>query len=207
MVIDRQALRKRALLLADGDGKNVAALLVAEFGFSRQAANLYLAQLVSAGDLIPVGATKARVYRLAVKQERAQGFDRRGLSEDQAWRTVCAPVAQGLAENVRDVWHYAMTEMINNAIDHSDSPQVHVAMRRTALHTQGFVVDDGEGIFLKIQRVLGLTDPRESILELAKGKLTTDPARHPGEGIFFSSKLFDAFDIHTGNLHFMHNNG
>lgn len=207
MKIDKQVLRKRALVLADGDGKNVAATLVSEFGISRQAANTHLAQLVKAGDLTPIGATKARVYQLAVKQESVQDFDRQGLTEDQAWRTVGAPVVKDLPENVRDVWHYAMTEMINNAIDHSGSPQVHVAMRRTALHTQGFVVDDGEGIFLKIQRALGLPDPRESILELAKGKLTTDPAHHTGEGIFFSSKLFDAFDIRSGSLHFMHDAG
>lgn len=62
----------------------------------------------------------------------------------------------------------------------------------------------GEGIFLKIQHALNLYDPREAILELAKGKFTTDPARHSGEGIFFSSKVFDAFDIRSGRLYFTH---
>jgi hypothetical protein len=47
----------------------------------------------------------------------------------------------------------------------------------------------------------------DSILELAKGKLTTDPTNHTGEGIFFSSKLFDAYDIRSGNLHFIHDGG
>jgi hypothetical protein len=69
------------------------------------------------------------------------------------------------------------------------------------------VADDGEGIFLKIQRALDLYDPREAILELAKGKLTTDPTNHTGEGIFFASKVFDAFDIRSGRLHFMHDHG
>lgn len=63
------------------------------------------------------------------------------------------------------------------------------------------------GIFLKIQRALNLYAAREAILELAKGKLTTDPARHSGEGIFFASKVFDAFDIRSGRLHFMHGQG
>lgn len=53
--------------------------------------------------------------------------------------------------------------------------------------------DDGEGIFLRIQRALDLFGPREAILELAQGKFTTDPAHHSGEGIFFSSKVFDKF--------------
>ena len=207
MSIDKQALRRRALLLADGDGRNVAATLMSEFHISRQAANNHLVQLVKDGDLVPQGVTKARIYRPGIKQEASQSFPREGLAEDVVWRTVCAPVVKELPENVRDIWHYGMTEMINNAIDHSGSPEIHVAIRRTALHTHGWVVDDGEGIFSKIQRALGLLDPRESILELAKGKLTTDPKNHTGEGIFFSSKMFDAFDIRSGNLHFKHDDG
>lgn len=207
MKVDKQSLRRRALLLADAGGKYLAAALMAEFHISRQSVNRHLTQLVEDGDLVPAGLTKARTYQLAIKQEASQSFPREGLSEDVAWRTVCAPVIKDLPENVRDIWHYGMTEMVNNAIDHSSSPDVQVAIRKTALYTLGWVVDAGEGIFLKIQRALGLFDPRESILELAKGKLTTDPTNHTGEGIFFSSKLFDAFDIRSGNLHFMHDDG
>ncbi|WNV03991.1 hypothetical protein RP726_16385 [Candidatus Methylospira mobilis] len=94
--------------------------------------------------------------------------------------------------------------MINNAIDHSGSPTVAVYLRRDPINTYLKVSDNGEGIFLKIQKALGLWDARESILELAKGKLTTDPSRHTGEGIFFSSKAADQFDILSGNLNFAH---
>lgn len=207
MKVDKQALRRRALLLAEGGGKNVAAALVAEFRISRQAANRHLVQLVKDGDLVPSGVTKARAYSPAVKQEAVQSFPREGLAEDRVWRSIGAPVVKDLPENVRDIWHYGMTEMINNAIDHSGSPSIHVAMRQTALHTLGWVADDGEGIFLKIQRALGLADPRESILELAKGKLTTDPKHHTGEGIFFASKMFDSFNIFSANLRFLHDDG
>jgi hypothetical protein len=207
MKVDKQALRKRTLLLAKGAGKSIAATLMSEFQISRQSANRHLAELVANGDIVPSGHTKARVYQLAIKQQTAQSFTREGLEEDVVWRSVCAPIVKDLPENVRDIWHYGMTEMINNAIDHSGSPDVHVTMKKTALNTLGWVTDAGEGIFLKIQNALGLLDPRESILELAKGKLTTDPKNHTGEGIFFSSKLFDSFDIHSGSLHFMHDDG
>jgi hypothetical protein len=80
-------------------------------------------------------------------------------------------------------------------------------MRRTALTTEGFVSDDGEGIFQRVQKALDLFDPRESILELAKGKFTTDPANHSGEGIFFTSKVFDEFQIQSGRLFFRHDDG
>jgi hypothetical protein len=207
MKVDKKIFRKQALLLAEAGGKNLAATLSSLFDISRQSANVHLMQLVEAGELTATGTTKARLYQLASKQLIKKSFAREGLAEDQVWRTCLASVVSDMPENVRDIWHYGMTEMLNNAIDHSGSSDVHVGMRRNALHTVGWVADDGEGIFLKIQKALGLFDPRESILELAKGKLTTDPDNHTGEGIFFASKMFDAFEIQSGNLHFMHDDG
>jgi hypothetical protein len=49
-----------------------------------------------------------------------------------------------------------------------------------------------------------LSDERQSILELSKGKLTTDPQKHTGEGIFFSSRAFDYFGIESHELFFSH---
>jgi biotin operon repressor len=207
MLVDKEQFRRRALLLAASGVRNVGTTLADEFGISRQAASSRLKRLVKAGELIPIGTTKARTYELATLIERGQSFPREGLAEDQVWRTLCAPLVKELPENVRDIWHYGMTEMINNAVDHSGSPAVHVWIRRNALYTIASIADDGEGIFLKIQRALGLFNARESILELAKGKLTTDPANHTGEGIFFSSKIFDAFKIRSGNLYFMNDEG
>lgn len=66
------------------------------------------------------------------------------------------------------------------------------------------ISDDGVGIFRKIQAALGLDDPRHSVLELAKGKFTTDPAHHTGEGIFFSSRMFDEFVILSGEVFYAH---
>jgi hypothetical protein len=66
------------------------------------------------------------------------------------------------------------------------------------------VSSNSEGIFLKIQRALDLHDPREAILELAKGKLTTDPQNHSGEGIFFTSRVMDLFEIESHHLRFSH---
>jgi hypothetical protein len=67
------------------------------------------------------------------------------------------------------------------------------------------VYDDGVGIFLKIQKAHGLEDERHAVLELAKGKLTTDPESHTGEGIFFTSRMLDDFAILAGKAYFSHN--
>lgn len=195
------------LELVAQDGRHVAARLGEALAISRQAANVRINKLVKAGLIVPAGNTKARVFHLAELARVGATYPIEGLSEDIVWRELCAPVVADLAENVRDIWHYGITEMVNNAIDHSSSREVSVGMTKTAVHTSAWISDRGEGIFLKIQRALKLYDPREAILELAKGKLTTDPAKHPGEGIFFSSRMFDAYDIRSGNLHFRHDDG
>lgn len=186
----------------NADGRNVAARLADHWGLTRQAATARLNKLLKAGLLARTGQGAGVIYRLAVSHQVQQAFHRHGLSEDHVWQGVLRPVLADLPPHVRNIWQYGMTEMINNAVDHSGGQEVRVGLRRTALTTEGYVMDDGEGIFLRIQRALDLFDPREAILELAKGKFTTDPAHHPGEGIFFASKVFDSFQILSGQLQF-----
>jgi STAS-like domain of unknown function (DUF4325) len=62
------------------------------------------------------------------------------------------------------------------------------------------IVDNGVGIFQKIQRDFGYEDHRQALLELSKGKLTSDRRRHSGQGIFFTSRMFDEFSIRSSNL-------
>lgn len=198
---------RNLLKLVSDNGKNVAVRLAMESGISRQAASARLRTAVKNGLIIKQGVGRGVIYSLAELNRIHQEFERAGLSEDRVWQSMLAPLVSDLPENVRDVWRYGFTEMVNNAIDHSGSNKVTVWAVRNALYTQVWVSDEGEGIFIKIQKALDLYDPREAILELAKGKFTTDPDNHSGEGIFFSSKVFDLFDIRSGSLHFMHDDG
>ncbi len=197
-------LRRSILAAIAQDGGNVAARLAGQHGVSRQSASAWLAKLKQEGLVASAGVGRGVRYRLVTLAQVRQVYPRAGLHEDRVWRESIAPRLGDLPANARDIWHYAVTEMVNNAIDHSGSKRVTVKLLRDALNTTVYVADEGEGIFLKIQRALNLYDPREAILELAKGKLTTDPVHHTGEGIFFSSKVMDAFDIRSGTLHFMH---
>jgi hypothetical protein len=94
--------------------------------------------------------------------------------------------------------------MFNNVIDHSGAAHVSVSISKTAASTTIQIYDHGVGIFKKIQAALGLVDERHAVLELAKGKFTTDPRNHSGEGIFFSSRMFDEFEILSGEVYFSH---
>lgn len=204
--MDHQKAVAIARIIYENPG-NVAVRLAAKEGISRQAASVRLAEMKRQGWISSSGVGRGTKYALLEIENFASVYDLSGLSEDVVWREMCAPVVADLPANVRGIWHHGVTEMVNNAIDHSGSDSVEVGIMRTALFTSVWVTDKGEGIFLKIQHALKLYDTREAILELAKGKFTTDPANHSGEGIFFSSKMFDHFSIQSGALHFMHDNG
>ena len=207
MPIDGDRFRRRALELAARDGRGLGSRLAAEFGISRAAASARLRAMVREGLLVAEGTTRSRTYRLATIDRADACYRTEGLDEEVVWRLQCRPVLRDLPENVRDIWHYGITEMVNNAIEHSGSGAIEVQLHRTALDATCAVIDHGIGIFRKIQEALGLIDPREAMLELAKGKLTTDPEHHTGEGIFFSSKALDHFEIRSGSLVFAHDDG
>ncbi len=178
------------------------------FDISRQAVNKHVQRLVEQKAIIVKGKTRNRHYYLHPLAEREEIFPLDNtVSEDVVWRNHIAPLLGVLPDNVMDIWHYGITEMFNNAIDHSGGQNASVMLKKTATTSEVVIYDNGEGIFKKIQRVLGLHDERHSVLELAKGKLTTDPDNHTGEGIFFSSRMFDSFTILSGNVYFSHTHG
>lgn len=101
----------------------------------------------------------------------------------------------GFESNVQNIWSYAFSEMINNAMDHSMAENVRVTVSQDYTATRVTISDDGVGIFEKIRDYFHFETLDEAICELFKGKLTTDSVNHSGEGIFFSSKLMDSFYI------------
>jgi len=130
-----------------------------------------------------------------------------GLAEDLVWTKDIEPIVGSFPENVVDLWHYCFTEMFNNALDHSGGTRIIFHVTKTAANTQMYLGDDGVGIFKKIQSALNLADERHAILELSKGKLTTSPEKHTGQGIFFTSRLLDSFDILSGGVYYSHELG
>jgi anti-sigma regulatory factor (Ser/Thr protein kinase) len=176
-----------------------------KFGCSRQAIHKHLQRLIQEGAIKAEGQTRNKAYTLAPLVTWAKQYELGpGVAEDQAWREDVAPSLGKLPENAMGIWHYGFTEMLNNAIDHSGGTGVRVDFERTAATTEISLFDNGVGIFKKIQGALGLLDERHAVLELAKGKFTTDPANHSGEGIFFASRMFDEFVILSGGVYFSH---
>lgn len=176
-----------------------------KFKVSRQAIRKHIQALVNDGSITATGATRNRQYKLSLLTElKVEIPISSNISEDVIWRESIRPKLQDIPSNIIGICQYGFTEMVNNVLDHSEGQNLIIYLRRTAAYIEIIISDDGIGIFNKISKVLGLEDKINVILELAKGKLTTDPQRHTGEGIFFTSRVFDNFMIISGNLAFAH---
>ena len=203
-----EEIRRYILDRVEDSSGDVTRATAEKFGITRQAVNKHLRRLRDEGVLKRSGMTRAIVYRLApIEEWRYDCQIAPGLEEDIIWTREVRDVLGDVPDNVLDIWQYGFTEIFNNAIDHSEGSLISVHIKKTAVTTQMLIADDGYGIFKKIQTEMGLLDERHSILELSKGKLTTDPQHHTGEGIFFSSRMFDLFDILSGGIYFSHTFG
>ncbi|MCR6625505.1 STAS-like domain-containing protein [Pseudoxanthomonas japonensis] len=201
---DRSPEIDAALLRAVSEHpRDLVAMVAAQLGLSPSRISMQVRGLVAGGYLIKQGSTRP-TYALGKNRRFARGYSRAGLAEDRVWYADLLPLLAHLPRNVLDIAHHGITEMVNNAVDHSEAREVSIWMDCSSGGLRFSVVDDGIGIFRKITRALDLPDERLALLELSKGKLTTDPQRHSGEGIFFTSRMFDVYRIESGSLVFDH---
>lgn len=187
-------------------------------GFSRTYINRFFKELRDEGKIVLIGrANKAR-YVLAKKGAVAEAkrellsvrrvLRNKNLSED----AVLDEIKRGtgvflrLSKNMSSILDYGFTEMLNNAIEHSRSKKIEISMKRNSTDIHFDVVDHGVGIFRHIMEKKHLKSELEAIQDLLKGKQTTAPKKHTGEGIFFTSKVADILLIKSSNKKLIFNN-
>lgn len=199
-ILLQEARRKGQVRTAD---------LVLKTGVSRQTAAQHLRELVAAGKLIKLGSTRNAVYLIPSSLKTASPahrftstYARRGLEEDRIYqeanlrlglRRLLSPAAYRIAG-------YAFSEMLNNAIDHSRSARVSVAVECRQGNFRFEIRDWGVGVFESVRRKFRLKNHFEAVEHLAKGKQSTAPERHTGQGIFFTSKIADRFTLESHRL-------
>ncbi len=168
--------------------------LARELGVTRQAIHPHLQALVRQGELRAVGAGRATHYeRVAARTRR---YPLAGLEEDRVWDELRAwERIAGAPANVQTILGYAFTEMLNNAIDHSGGTWADIALFEPEGAIAFVIHDDGVGALRRARDTFGLEDDLDVIAEFNKGKRTTMPDRHSGEGIFFTSKAVDRFTL------------
>lgn len=173
--------------------------LAARYRVTRAAAAAAVRKLEESGWVQRSGGSTRPVFQQGPRRWLQQEYALPGIDEDLIWVRDFAPNLK-LPENVANIAHYGFTEMVNNANDHSQGTVLTAAVYQDADWLSIYIRDNGIGIFRKICDALALPDLRLSLLELSKGKFTTDPQRHSGEGIFFTSRAFDAFQMTANGL-------
>jgi anti-sigma regulatory factor (Ser/Thr protein kinase) len=182
----------------------IGPLTAKHFGVSRTTVSNYMHWLVEDGLLSANGNTRARSYeRRPIRGDQFQvRLMRDKTSEDVIWRFRVLPNFEGYPQNIINLCQYGFTEMLNNCIDHSASMNAIVYLNMFYDEIEISVMDTGIGIFEKIKNHFSLIDHRHALLELAKGKLTSDRSRHSGEGVFFTSRMFNKFILTSGHLYY-----
>ncbi|HEX6707532.1 MAG TPA: DUF4325 domain-containing protein [Albitalea sp.] len=170
-------------------------------GVTRRTANKALQRLVDLQWLAREGTARRPVFRPGLLRQVAQRYRLDGLEEDIPWTRDFAPCLS-LPPQVQRMAQHAFCELLNNAIDHSEGTNVAVSVRQTPTQLQLLVSDDGRGLFDKVHEAFALDDPALAMLELSKGKLTSQPQRHTGRGLYFTSRIADVFDLHANECAF-----
>ncbi len=129
-----------------------------------------------------------------------------GLAEHLVWREIAADLGLDVARPAVHVMEYAFSEMLNNAIDHSGGAVARIRVWSSERTLAFEVADDGIGALEKLRAAFTLPDSLSAIQELSKGKRTTDPANHTGQGIFFTSKAVDVFSLAANGWMWLVNN-
>jgi anti-sigma regulatory factor (Ser/Thr protein kinase) len=181
--------------------QDLPAYVAQRLSISRTSARNQLNKLVEAQWLVRDGVSRKAVYKPGPLRQVVRRYTLDGLQEDLPWSQDFAGRFE-LKGNVARIAQHVFTELLNNAIDHSGGSSVTVSMRQTPTQLQLLVSDDGRGVFQTVAERFQITDPTVAMLELAKGKLTSQPQAHTGRGLFFSAKLADIFDLHANDTAF-----
>ena len=198
-------LRKEKILeIAEETGRFTTKDIVVKFGVSRQYANLLISELVAEKKLIKLGGTRNSAY-LSVKFAKENQdlipntFKKSYKNKSIEEHTVLTEIEEkfyplsNLKENIKSIFTFAFSEMFNNAIEHSKSKNITVGVSLVNQKLSFVVKDHGIGVFRNIMKKRNLNSETEAIQDLLKGKTTTMPKSHSGEGIFFTSKASSLF--------------
>ncbi|HEX4775047.1 MAG TPA: DUF4325 domain-containing protein [Candidatus Saccharimonadales bacterium] len=180
---------------------------------SRQHVSGVLNDLVTRGSLVVAGSKRFTFYALPSKADKlidkeTRVLTNKNLTDHEVYEGLISKVAlaKRLNENTGSIVNFGFTEMLNNAIEHSESKQIKVKLYRDGRDVIFTIRDFGVGVYENVKAKYKLQSDLEAVQELLKGKTTTAPKAHSGEGIFFTSKAADEFVLESFDTRLRVNN-
>lgn len=211
-------MKDKILKIIAESGKTKSSILTKKLRVSRQYLDRIIEELLVEKKIIKFGKTHNAEYvlynskNLVALQKSQSKFVKRLINKNLHEHEVFLSLREQIShlakfpKNVHSIIEYAFTEILNNAIDHSRSNFITVL---AGINSGSFffeVMDQGVGIFNNIKIKKKLRNQEEALQDLLKGKQTTMPRKHTGEGIFFTSKLADKLVIESANLELIFDN-
>lgn len=205
-VVNQEKVKNYILRLIKAKRKDYIKTTTEAFNISKSSVYNYLKQMENDSLIEKKNggyALRTSIYHYSLKNDGT-------LGEDRVYNQFISQHIQ-FKKNINSIWNYAFTEMMNNAIEHSEAENISIAIFQNYLETRILIKDDGIGIFRNIQRFIKETKNEDISLKecaslLFAGKFTTAKQYHTGEGIFFTSHVMDEFVIYSDDNVFTRNN-
>jgi anti-sigma regulatory factor (Ser/Thr protein kinase) len=196
--------RDKILQIINKNGKVTSSEITTIVGVSRQYVNMVISDLIAEKQVIKFGGTRNAFYVSpeytkkhpeVIPNVLKKIYRNNALEEHKVLLEIEEkfPRIAELPENIRSIFTFAFSEMFNNAIEHSQSKSISIEVSIHDTDLSFIVNDSGVGAFRNIMKKKNLKSEIEAIQDLLKGKTTTMPKSHSGEGIFFTSKAGDIF--------------
>lgn len=196
--IKKYILRKIAL-----DDKELIAKSMDSFGISITSVKRYIKELIDDEAIMSQSDCSCGYCLIEHVFEEEVPLSQQ-LEEDRLYASLIKGNLVNCNANALRIWQYACAEILNNAIEHSRGGNLRIIVNTNVLFSRIIIVDDGVGVFQTLLEYMaghGWDHPcaDDALLELYKGKFTSDADKHSGEGIFFSAKVMDEFAIWSDN--------
>lgn len=200
---EKEAFKNKILLSVDSHKNDLVQYSIDNLGLSHNTVTKYINELINDDkELLRLNKGRYTTYLLPAEKKDFKYLRSAVESEESVWIKDVLPFIGTVSKQLASILDYSFLEMMNNALEHSEAEHIEVKLAKTFTKIRIYIIDDGIGIFKKIQTSLNLDLPSQALVELAKGKFTSSPENHSGEGIFFSSKMCDEFYIFSDGLCF-----
>lgn len=171
----RKSINQYILLKIDEKCDGLSKYVSEAFKISTSTVHNYLKKLIEDGIIVKDGKDK-----YSLKTERSffsvSNSAAKKPTEESVFRNTLMPKITDLPSNVKAIWEYSFTEMVNNAIEHSESDNIWILIEKNALNTSVYIMDDGIGVFRKIQEHFDYDSLDDAVIELSIPELLVNIA-------------------------------
>lgn len=181
--------------------KDIIKATIRQFGLSRQAILKHMHTLIQEDRVVAHGKTRDRYYELMPLVNYSQSIDiSNGFRPEKLIQDQIRPKLRHLPANIREICEFSLSALFNNVLDHANGTHLSYKIYVTQDEVHLLINDNGVGLFHKINDAQNLQDNHLSAIEVAKGRVTSDPLNHAGEELMTVLHLFETGIIEATGL-------